>query len=50
MNLVFQSRLHRENAISKMARSYHDDQNENRLNYFDLFRRLVELQNEMNHY
>ena len=32
-----------------MTRSHHDDQNENRLNYFDFFRRLVEFQNEMNH-
>ena len=32
-----------------MARSHHDDQNENRLNYFDLFRRLAELQNETSH-
>ena len=32
-----------------MARSHHDDPNENRLNYSDLFRRLVELQNEMSH-
>ena len=32
-----------------MTRSHHDDQNENRLNYFDFFRRLVELQNETSH-
>ena len=32
-----------------MTRSHHDDSNENRLNYFDLFRRLVELQNETSH-
>ena len=32
-----------------MTRSHHDDLNENRLNYFDLFRRLVELQNETSH-
>ena len=32
-----------------MARSHHDDQNENRLNYLDLFRRLAELQNETSH-
>ena len=32
-----------------MARSHHDDSNENRLNYSDLFRRLAELQNETNH-
>ena len=32
-----------------MARSHHDDSNENRLDYFNFFRRLVELQNEMNH-
>ena len=32
-----------------MARSHHDDSNENRLNYSDLSRRLAELQNEMSH-
>ena len=32
-----------------MTRSHHDDQNENRLNYFDFFRRLVEFQNKTNH-
>ena len=32
-----------------MTRSHHDDQNENRLNYSDFFRRLVKLQNEMSH-
>ena len=32
-----------------MARFHHDDSNENRLSYSDLFRRLVELQNEMSH-
>ena len=32
-----------------MTRSHHDDQNENRLSYSDLFRRLVELQNETSH-
>ena len=32
-----------------MARSHHNDPNENRLDYSDLFRRLVELQNETNH-
>ena len=32
-----------------MARFHHDDQDENRLNYFDLFRRLAEFQNEMSH-
>ena len=32
-----------------MTRFHHDDQNENRLNYFDFFRRLVELQNETSH-
>ena len=47
--LFFKPRLHRESAISEMARSHHDDQNENRLNYFDLFRRLAELQNETSH-
>ena len=50
MNFVFQLRLHRESAISKMTRSHHDDQDKNRLNYFDLFRRLVELQNETSHH
>ena len=33
-----------------MARSHHDDSNENRLNYLDLFWRLVELQNETSHH
>ena len=46
MNLVFQFRLHYENAISEMTRFHHDDQNENRLNYFDFSRRFVELQNK----
>ena len=32
-----------------MTRFHHDDQNENRLNYFDFFRRLVEFQNETNY-
>ena len=32
-----------------MTRSHHDDSNENRLDYSDLFRRLVELQNETSH-
>ena len=32
-----------------MARFHHDDPNENRLSYSDLFRRLVELQNETSH-
>ena len=32
-----------------MARSHHDDPNENRLNYPDLSRRLVELQNKTSH-
>ena len=32
-----------------MARFHHDDQNENRLDYSDLSRRLVELQNETSH-
>ena len=32
-----------------MTRSHHDDPNENWLNYFDLFRRLVEFQNETSH-
>ena len=32
-----------------MARSHHDDQNENQLNYFDLSRRLVEFQNKTSH-
>ena len=32
-----------------MTRSHHDDQNENRLDYLDLFRRLVKLQNETSH-
>ena len=32
-----------------MTRFHHDDQNENRLNYFDLSRRLAELQNETSH-
>ena len=32
-----------------MARSHHNDQDENRLNYFDLSRRFVELQNETSH-
>ena len=32
-----------------MARSHHDDQDENRLNYSDLSRRLVEFQNETSH-
>ena len=49
MNFIFQFRLHRKDTISEMTRSYHDDQNENRLNYLDFFRRLVELQNEINH-
>ena len=49
MNFVFQLRLHHENAISKMTRFHHDDQDENRLNYFDFFRRFVEFQNETNH-
>ena len=49
MNFVFQFRLHRESAISKITRFHHDDQDENRLNYFNFFRRFVELQNETNH-
>ena len=49
MNLVFQSHLHCENAISKMTRFHHDDQDENRLNYLDFFQRLVKLQNETSH-
>ena len=49
MNLIFQLRLHRENAIPEMTRFHHDDQNENQLDYSDLFRRLVELQNETSH-
>ena len=32
-----------------MAQFHHDDQNENRLDYSDLFRRLAELQNETSH-
>ena len=32
-----------------MARFHHDDQDKNRLGYPDLFRRLVELQNETSH-
>ena len=32
-----------------MTRFHHDDPNENRLNYLDLFRRFVKLQNETNH-
>ena len=32
-----------------MARFHHDDQNENRLNYLDLSRRLAELQNKTSH-
>ena len=32
-----------------MMRFHHDDPNENRLGYFDLSRRLVELQNETSH-
>ena len=32
-----------------MTQFHHDDQNNNRLNYLDFFRRLVELQNEMSH-
>ena len=32
-----------------MTRSHYDDQNENRLGYLDLFRRLAELQNETSH-
>ena len=32
-----------------MARSHHDDQDENRLGYPDLSRRLAELQNETSH-
>ena len=32
-----------------MARSHHDDQDENRLDYSDFSRRLVELQNETSH-
>ena len=32
-----------------MTRSHHDDQNENRLSYLDLSRRLVEFQNETSH-
>ena len=32
-----------------MTRSHHDDSNENRLNYSDLFRRLAELQNKTSH-
>ena len=44
-----QSRLHRESATSEMTRFHHDDQDENRLSYSDLFRRLVELQNETSH-
>ena len=32
-----------------MTRFHHDDSNENQLSYFDLFRRLVELQNETSH-
>ena len=32
-----------------MTRFHHDDLNENRLSYLDLFRRLVELQNETSH-
>ena len=45
----FQPRLYHENAFSKMVQFYHDDQNENRLNYSDLFRQLVKLQNETSH-
>ena len=50
MNFVFQFHLHRESTISEMTRFHHDNQNENRLNYFDFFRRLIEFQNEMNHH
>ena len=32
-----------------MTQFHHDDQNENRLNYFDLFRRFIELQNKINY-
>ena len=49
MNFVFQFCLHCESAILKMTRSHHDDQDENRLNYLNFFRRLVEFQNETNH-
>ena len=49
MNFVFQSYLHRKSAISEITRFYHDDQNENRLNYLDFFRQLVEFQNETSH-
>ena len=49
MNFVFQSRSHRESAISEITRFHHDDQNENRLNYFNFFRRLIELQNKTSH-
>ena len=36
--------------ISERMQSHYDNQNKNRLNYCDFFRRLVELQNEMNQY
>ena len=50
MNFVFQFRLHCKNMILEMTQSHHDDQNKNRLNYFDFFQRLVELQNKTNYY
>ena len=44
-NLVYIVKM----PISKMTRFHHDDQDENRLDYLDFFRRFVELQNETSH-